>query len=1123
MDWKTKAGLFRSRFYGRQDVYGRLWEMRRDGKDLRGYAPVCDNRWQDFCHLKNKSGTPCSSCDHQKWTPVSDETVVSHIKGDEAHIYYVLLPDGTICFGAIDFDMKDGKEDKGYGFDDVKRTSDILWELGVHHSIARSTGRGYHLYVFFDKAYPANKFRSFILDVFDRAGFIDLVQQGIKPLPEYFPKQSYTSRDGIGNGIKPPMVESRFRYGRNCWVDENDKPIGDGLSEEDQIAEQWKYFEGIIPQSADLFDKILECYNIEVEEEVHSGGAIRRSAGRRKSYSGDSTDDKWQQPLSGSIEKVLEGCAALRKVRDKTLKGETLGHNEGFGLYHLCMHTRDGRAWFEKNVTGWGETPTDARQLEHSIEKNYMAWTCRKFQELGVCPAGTQCFEKKPPREIVDGMEVLRVDLPKEQWPEPSPIRYAYGKGEDFLLKLQAEVLELKNEKDVAVKTDKLKQIAQRVQVFDESQQKEFKAFVREQKTLKRNELAKVFNEAADTHEAEAKTAIKAREDIVVVDDNYYIKENFGYSYIKSVKEGKTKNIRICSVDIVIKKEVNYYEDSQNTKSVYHGFVKAQGLEKDFSIDVDIWADNSTFQLFFMKVLGTRFNPLRQNLELIKQAAAGFSAKAGITCEIYLQTQGYYGDSYLMPSCIVDQNGIRPNTNQHVDLKNKETKNLDFQLLGESDLKEVLMHLKVDFLTAWPDLWTYTGLAHTLMPCVMDPMDWTKRTTLFYEGLTGTGKSELTHTLQFFWGQFDSIANFMSSPKGIRELGYQFKDANVVVDDYKGLTREQVAAVRETILHAYDGTTDYKLQRTSELRVGKLVRGIYTMSGEEFVTNDAAVIARTILVEVDKQNTKLTQDKYEAVHKNRHNYNGITPQFISWFLKQDKKQIQKQATTTRQKLKEDFHGAQNVDRISVNLAANYTVWTLFTQFLVDMGVATSGEKEAMDFRHWGNVQKLRSDMVERCASEQGSEVFLRVLNQMMMTGEVTIKDLPGHMHDYKVMIGYVPKEQPEGGAIHLYPDVTFEAIKNFSKNQPIYGTKKSIGRQFADQDVLSEKDRGHATKNVRQPGGRQIRVWSLRPEALGLDPEVVLSKRGTSEPAKEGRVIEFRKVMSTTEEDLKIF
>jgi hypothetical protein len=363
--------------------------------------------------------------------------------------------------------------------------------------------------------------------------------------------------------------------GRNGWVDSQDGFIGEGLPQDQLIAAQWEYFAAIVPQSVDAFDKVIAENGIEIAEDIQTGAA--RVSGSKKGRSGVG-NGKWQQPLSGAIEKVLEGCAALRRVRDKALKGEVIGHHEGFALYHICIHTRDGRDWFDKYVPGWGESLTDERQLQQSVEKNYLPWSCKRLQQEGICHAGTQCFEKKPPREIVDGIEVVRSDLPKEQWPEPSPIRYAYGKGEDYLLKLQKEVLEIKKEKDPDTKAEKLKSIAARLQVFDEAQQKEFKAFVREQKPLKKNEIAKLFNEAAETYEEESKAAIKTRDDMVVFDDNFYIKDEYGYTFIKSVKEGRTKHVKICSVDIWIEEIVTYHTGETNPeakpKTVYKGTIE---------------------------------------------------------------------------------------------------------------------------------------------------------------------------------------------------------------------------------------------------------------------------------------------------------------------------------------------------------------------------------------------------------------------------------------------------------------------------------------------------------------------------------------------------------------------
>lgn len=1083
MDLQQKCRLFRDRFHGRQDVFGRQWEVRsnEDGTVRRGYAPVCDNLWKEFCHLKIKDGIACTNCEHRRWAPVSEECIADHISGEGAMLNYVLQTDGTIHFGAMDFDKKEGKEDKGYGWDDVSKVSNLLSEWGVQHGTARSTGGGYHTYIFFDEPYPATRFRSFVLEVFDKVGFMQYVQQGIKPLPEFFPKQSYAGRDGIGNGIKPPMIETRFEKRRNGWVDGYDNFIGQDYPEAETIKAQWEFFERIPKMSVALMDKIIADREIEILEEVAASGRSSGGGVQGRLYGGKNS--KWQQSLSGSIEKVMEGCAALRAVREKALRGDKLGHHEGFGLFHLAIHTVDGKDWFTKNVKGWGDNPADIRQLEQSIDKNYLPWTCKKLQEYGVCMPGTQCFEKKPPKEIVDGMEVTRDDLAKDLWPEPSPIRYAYGKGEDHLNKLKASVIESKNIKDQAARTEFLKDLAKRVQVFDEDQQKDFKAFVREAKPLKRNEISKIFNEANDAFEEDMKKKISSRSDSVAHDDNYYFKDELGYSYVKHVKDSKPKTIKLCSVDIWIKEVRLYQEEDKLNKTVYVGMVKFPGGERPFEIDVPVWCDNSGFMVFFSNVLHEHFSPLRSNIEYIRQAALSFSRQAGIERTVYLLTQGYYGESYLMPSCIVDATGVLPNTTQHVELSFKETRSLDFQILSDGEFLETLFHIKTELLKTWPEDWTMMGLAHTLMPCVIKPLKWTKRPTIFFEGLTGGGKSELTHALQYFWGKFEQVANFMSSSKGIMELGHQFRDACVVVDDFKNLTKEQNDAVKKTILHTYDGHVDYKLKRDATFREPKSVRGIYMMSGEEFVTNDAATVARTLLIETHKHDTRTTQDSYKSVLKMRHFYSGITARFISWFLGQDRTPILMAHEAIRQSIRDEFSSAQNIDRVTNNISFNTTVWRLFSSFMVENNVATASEKEAMDARHWSYAFALRNALLERCSSEQGSEVFMRTLTQLLLSGDLSVQGLQGCEHQYKTNVGRVPKDCI--GIVHLFPDVVLEQVKNHSRNAPIFGTALSILRQLDDQGLIAEKDKDRLTKSVKYMG-KVIRVWSIKQSAFGV-------------------------------------
>lgn len=1083
MELSEKIKLYRRLFNGRQDVYGKQWVRQFDGKEIKGYAPACDNFFKDFCHLKTKSGTGCASCEHKKWTPVSDESIRKHIEGEEVHIQYVLHPDGTLLFGSMDFDVKPGKEHLGHGFDAVEKVIKILRSDGVDYHIARSTTGGFHVYIFFGTPYLANRYRAYIDRVFELAGFKEELRATGKPLPEQFPKQSYITNNGIGNGIKTPMIETAFKRRRNCWVDSFNTPIG--TDSMDFSGAQWDYMSRIVPQGFEVIDRIIETEGLDVNDDyLQSAFKIGPRAAGTRSGGSSTSDGRWQQPLTGSIEKILEGCSAYRNIKAKIDTGVVIGHDEGFALYHICMHTADGLDWFKKSVPGWGENERDLNQLNQSLNKNYAPWTCQKLQEKGICVAGTRCFEKKPPREIIDGMEVLRDDIPKEKWPEPSPIRYGFGRGEDFLLRLQAEVLEAKKESNEEKRLELMRNIAKRSQVFDAGQQKDFKEFVRKEKPLKRNDISKIFNEAVESYTEETKKHMGVRDDIVKCEDYFYQKDTYGYTLKKTGKDGKAKDIKISEFDIIIHEERQYIDDG-DVKSSFSGIIRAKGFEKPFEIDSDSWQDNTRFCSFFGNRMGARFSPLRANLEYIRQAALGFSLSAGMDTKVYLTTQGYYRGEYLMPSCLIDKDGIKPNTTKQIDLKFKQTKNIDFKILSIEEVRELLSHIRVDFLRTWPENWVRVALAHTLFPCVMGYLGWDKRATLFLEGLTGSGKSELTHMCQFFYGKFDNLYNFMSSPKAIRELGYQFKDVLLVVDDYKNLSKEQSAAVKEAILNAYDGHIAAKLNINIELRENKSTRGVYMMTGEEMIANDAATIARSILIETQKRDMSQTLDSYKRVKEKRELYNGIPPHFIHWVYQRDKDAIDQMMIDAKNKLREGSSDAQNIERISYNLAVNYTIWTMFTGFMAELGVLDSKEKSELDFKHWTYMLELKHTMLKRCETELGSGVFLSLLSQLIASGEVNIDNLNWSSNQNKPIVGFVIKDQPID-CVYLYPDVVFEIVKNNTRNQPLLGSRNALLRQLEDQGAIAKRDKDKHTKKMRY-GSRTVNVLAIYPHFVGIN------------------------------------
>ncbi len=1106
---QEKSRIFQEKFRGRSDVYGVKWHKTLDdGTVASGYAPVCINLWKPNCHLKLKDGIRCDSCLIKEYAPVTDASVLKHIDGDERQNQFVLLPDGTVNFFAIDFDCKPGKEDKGYTFTDVSRASSVLKEWKIPHAIARSTTDGFHVYVFNQSPYPANKARAIVFHLFEEAGFMDYVRQGVKPLPEIFPKQAYASPDGIGNGITPPMVESRFLVGRNCLVDERNIPFGEDLPHADMVTAQWEHLRGIESVSGEHLDALIVSADIPVyEENYHPSSGGRTISGSNKARQ----NGKWVPPQKGSIEKVLEGCAAVGRIRDKCARGEVIGHDEGMGLYHLAMNTPDGVEWFNNNVPGWGQTDKDRKQLEHSLNKGYTPWTCKKFQEKSICTPGTQCFKRKPPVEIVEGQYVERTDLPEDRWPEPSPIRYSFGPGDDFLNKLIREVDDLKSEADQNVRMQKLKAIADRAQVFDEKQQKLLKEHIRKEKVAKAGDVSKTFKQAAEEIVKERSEATKAANaaahDILVVQGNTYRKLlGHGYSRVVEVK-GENKDILItdtCTIHIT--EERNYRsDDAKVEKAVYVGKAVTVDLELPFEIDVSTWNDNGKFNDVFVGLLGSRFNVIKKDIDYLRQAVVGFSAKAGIARTSFICMQGWKNGYYLMPSVVVGSDGVRPNTEHHVSLDHKEmARHLDFQILNHDEVRDVLFHIKTDFLDTWPRLWTTVGLSHALLPAIAKPLEIQKKPTLFFEGLSGIGKTEFTHTLQYFWGRFRTLTSiFNSTSKGALSQGFEFKDTLLVFDDFKGITKEQDRLVRDMIQASYDGYSGVKLRRDSSQQTSKPPEAVLLMTGEHFVSNEASVVARTILIEEGgKLDTLKTQDKFRKCAEHRPLYSGITPHFIHFFLQEDRRTLIDHLDATEKHLLLMSDNRQNAKRVCSNLALNHLVWTLLVGFMEHMGVVSNVESKLLVDEHTGYCEKLLSDILSRCEAEQNSLSFVDKLKDLIYGGEVSLEGSK-YCRDYKVSIGMVPEGQPYPGrnVAYLYSQLAWREVSRFANMSQAHlpGNTISVGRQLLADGIIIDSSEGRATKQVRLPDGSRRNVWVVDMDRLGLCAPKLYAVKNTPE------------------------
>jgi superfamily II DNA or RNA helicase/very-short-patch-repair endonuclease len=222
---EAKISLFRSLFRGRDDVYARRFESKKSGKS--GYAPACANEWvRGICE---KPRIKCADCTHRRFLDLTDEVVRRHLSGadDDGKDFvagiYPLLRDDSCFFLAVDFDKEQWQQDAVAYFDTCS-------SMGLPAALERSrSGRGGHVWLFFDEAIPATLARrlgSYILtETMERRP-----ELGFSSYDRFFPNQDTLPKAGFGNLIALPLQKKARERGNSVFLDRQLRPYPDQWS-----------------------------------------------------------------------------------------------------------------------------------------------------------------------------------------------------------------------------------------------------------------------------------------------------------------------------------------------------------------------------------------------------------------------------------------------------------------------------------------------------------------------------------------------------------------------------------------------------------------------------------------------------------------------------------------------------------------------------------------------------------------------------------------------------------------------------------------------------------------------------------------------------------------------------
>lgn len=211
---EAKIALFRSLFRGRDDVYPRRFESRKTGK--AGYAPACANEWvRGVCE---KPRIKCAECPNRRFLPVTDEVIRWHLSGRDAEGQpfvagvFPLLQDETCFFLAVDFDKAGWRED-------ASAFRETCADLNLPVALERSrSGRGAHVWLFFDEAIPAalaRRLGSHVLtETMERRPEV-----GLDSYDRLFPNQDTMPQGGFGNLIALPLQRAARKQDNTVFLD----------------------------------------------------------------------------------------------------------------------------------------------------------------------------------------------------------------------------------------------------------------------------------------------------------------------------------------------------------------------------------------------------------------------------------------------------------------------------------------------------------------------------------------------------------------------------------------------------------------------------------------------------------------------------------------------------------------------------------------------------------------------------------------------------------------------------------------------------------------------------------------------------------------------------------------
>lgn len=1090
--WKKKVDLLRKRFGSREDVFC----VRRVFRRTEGTEVVEEATFSPQ-YLEGSE---------TQYQPLTDEWLRKHVYGDKELVLYLLRHDG-IKFGACDFDY-------GQPFDDAKLVRDFSVGLGVPCYISRSTKKGYHLYWFFSQPVQAHLFTSFIHYIYGKVGFHARYLENSKlTIPETFPKQTKFADGKLGNGIKIPMIEPMMKQGRNCWVADDATPL--------PFEQQWEYLHQCKEIDPKRFEEVLEANEIEVKfaPVSRSSSAIERAY--REVPSAQSADPVKQR---GDFWSVIKQCAALRQFWEKDEGGRyKIPSNASGDHFHRTASIALARATtngVEICRQRWSGTEFE-KELAYAEETNQHPWTCSAMQDQGLCRVGVHpihedhCMKKTPPGVMTPTGYVVNPDkIPEEGWKEPSPIRFATGyMTYEQITQDLTELFSFRGKegaKEPANLSEQLHELLRAGEKLRSDEKTKLGEYIKAHKLVTQKELKEVKKQVVREMKQEQHQEKTAGKPTYHFHGVTYYQDDGKYWMTTFDKQGIPNTIDITNFTIEITEELVMIrnlddEEHKNEDAKQHRWFKGVIHIEEYNIhsvfktpSIDWIRSPESFFTFITNQVGSAARYFRGDYDHIRVCASEFS-KLGIVTRKKVEDFGHYkhkgGYKYVTPSVIVTKDEIKPNHELELRFGDEFSQPLDFKIIDEDQFKDLALHILNDYFECHVQVATMTTFAQAMAASILSHLPLQKSPVLWLDGSYGGGKSFVAEQAQFFYGNFTNLVGMNTTGVGKLLVAHNYRDALLVIDDYKESIEISATQIIKLIQAAYDrsgrgaGRPDGTLREKSSR-----VRGLLTITGENYPMHEASAISRMLIISVTEHGKNV--EKGEKVKERRKDYCGFTPYFVQFVYNMDP--IEVKAIYRSYLLmfeKKGNEGNENNFRASENMAFNMTAFRLAMDLLVSRGVIPVQKHTELCARQVKNLEIIRSTVVSGSVAQRGSAIFLDGIKELLqdpahyhLTNYGTFDPLE---HRNSKALGFFKDSTPE--VIYLYVRTTLGEVDVFLRKSKSYTqTREHIARQLFEEGHIPpgmyDTKSSSYTKQITTPAGNRAYCWAVKIESLGFPP-----------------------------------